>query len=47
MTDFAAIEFLLNHQLHLSAAAGGYNMENHHHALFDAEDCAAIALKLL
>ncbi len=38
---------LPSHQLHLSAAACGYNMENHHHALADAEACAAIALKLL
>lgn len=36
-----------SHQLHLSAAACGYNMENHHHALADAETCAAIALKIL
>lgn len=36
-----------SHQLHLSAAACGYVMENHHHALADAEACAAIALKLL
>lgn len=35
------------HQLHVAAAACGYNMENHHHALADAEACAAIALKLL
>lgn len=38
---------LPSHQLHLSAAACGYNMENHHHALADAEACAAIALKIL
>ncbi len=38
---------LPSHQLHISAAACGYNMENHHHALADAEACAAIALKLL
>lgn len=38
---------LPSHQLHLSAAACGYNLENHHHALADAEACAAIALKLL
>ncbi len=38
---------LPSHQLHLSAAACGFNMENHHHALADAEACAAIALKLL
>lgn len=36
-----------SHQLHLSAAACGYNMEKHHHALADAEACAAIALKIL
>lgn len=35
------------HQLHVAAAACGYNMENHHHAFADAEACAAIALKLL
>lgn len=36
-----------NHQLHTVAAACGFNLENHHHALADAEACAAIALKLL
>lgn len=36
-----------SHQLHLSAAACGYNMKNHHNALADAEACAAIALMLL
>ena len=38
---------LRSHQLHLSAAACGYEMENHHHALADAEACAAIAMKIL
>ena len=38
---------LPNHQLHTVAAACGYDLENHHHALADAEACAAIALKLL
>lgn len=38
---------LRSHQLHLSAAACGYDMENHHHALCDAEACAAIALRIL
>ena len=38
---------LTNHHLHTEAAAFGYNLENHHHALADAEACAAIALKLL
>ena len=38
---------LPNHQLHTVAAACGYDLENHHHALSDAEACAAIALYLL
>lgn len=38
---------LPNHQLHTVAAACGYNLKNHHHALADAEACAAIALYLL
>ena len=38
---------LPNHQLHTVAGACGYDLENHHHALADAEACAAIALKLL
>lgn len=38
---------LPNHQLHTVAAACGYNLENHHHALADAEACVAIALKIL
>lgn len=36
-----------SHQLHLSAAACCYNMENHHNALADAEACAWIAMTLL
>lgn len=36
-----------NHQLHTVAAACGYCLEHHHHALADAEACAAIALQLL
>ncbi|MDE5870581.1 MAG: 3'-5' exonuclease [Muribaculaceae bacterium] len=35
------------HQLHVVAAACGYDLANHHHALADAEACAAIALKIL
>lgn len=35
-----------NHQLHTVAAACGYDLEHHHHALADAEACAIIALKL-
>ena len=38
---------LPNHQLHTVAGACGYDLENHHHALADAEACAAIALELL
>ncbi len=35
------------HQLLIVAAACGYDLANHHHALADAEACAAIALKIL
>lgn len=38
---------LENHQLHTVSAACGFCLENHHHALADAEACAAIAIKLL
>lgn len=38
---------LPNHQLHTVAAACGYNLTLHHHALADAEACAAIALNIL
>lgn len=38
---------LENHQLHTVAAACGHDMRNHHHALADAEACAAIALAIL
>lgn len=38
---------LSNHQLHTVAEACGYCHENHHHALADAEACAAIALEIL
>ena len=38
---------LPNHQLHTVAEACGYNLENHHHALADAEACAAIAMEIL
>lgn len=36
-----------NHQLHTIAKLCGYNIENHHHALADAEACAHIALEIL
>ena len=38
---------LPNHQLQTVAAACGFELLNHHHALADAEACAAIALQLL
>jgi DNA polymerase-3 subunit epsilon len=36
-----------NHELPTVAAACGFNLENHHHALADAEACAHIAMKIL
>ena len=38
---------LPNHQLHTVAEACGYHLENHHHALADAEACAWIAREIL
>lgn len=38
---------LPNHQLQTVALACGCKLERHHHALADAEACAAIALRLL
>lgn len=38
---------LPNHQLHTVAARCGYRLDNHHHALADAEACAWIARKIL
>ena len=38
---------LENHQLQTVADACGFQMENHHHALADAEACAWIARELL
>jgi len=38
---------LENHQLHTVAAAYGYCLEDHHHALADAEACAWIAREIL
>ena len=38
---------LPNHQLHTVSAACGYPLENHHHALADAEACARIAMMIL
>ena len=39
--------WLPNHQLQTVAAACGFDLTRHHHALADAEACAAIAVKLL
>ena len=36
-----------HHNLDIIAEHCGYNLENHHHALADAEACAAIALEIL
>ena len=38
---------LPNHQLHTVAAACGFMLEKHHHALADAEACAWIAREIL
>jgi DNA polymerase-3 subunit epsilon len=38
---------LENHQLQTVAAACGYDLQNHHHALADAESCAWIAIEIL
>lgn len=38
---------LPNHQLQTVAAACGYDLVQHHHALADAEACARIALEIL
>jgi DNA polymerase-3 subunit epsilon len=39
--------YLENHQLQTVAAECGYQLENHHHALADAEACAWIAREIL
>ena len=38
---------LPNHQLQTVAAACGYDLTHHHHALADAEACAHIAIQIL
>ena len=35
---------LPNHQLHTVSAACGYALDNHHHALADAEACSSVCL---
>lgn len=42
-----AFPYLKNHQLHTVAAACGFQLDKHHHALADAEACAWIARKIL
>jgi DNA polymerase-3 subunit epsilon len=42
-----AFPHLPNHKLPTVAAHVGFDFRNHHHALADAEACAAIALALL
>ncbi len=37
---------LPNHKLHTVAQYVGFTLENHHHALADAEACAVIAMKV-
>lgn len=41
------LKHLPNHQLHTVAEDCGYILNDHHHALADAEACAEIALQLL
>lgn len=43
----AKLPHLINHKLNTVAAHVGYSLNNHHHALADAEACAAIARVLL
>jgi len=38
---------LPNHKLHTVAANCGFDLKNHHHALADAEACAAITMKIM
>ena len=35
------------HTLNVISARCGYDLTNHHHALADAEACAAIAIEIL
>jgi DNA polymerase-3 subunit epsilon len=40
-------ELLPNHQLPTVTAHCGYDLKKHHHALFDAEACAKIAIQIV
>ena len=42
-----AFPHTVNHQLHTISKLCGYHLENHHHALADAEACAWIAKEIL
>ena len=42
-----AFPHAVNHQLHNISKLCGYRLENHHHALADAEACAWIAREIL
>ena len=42
-----AFPHLQNHQLHTVSAEVGFILENHHHALADAQACAMIAINIL
>ena len=42
-----AFRYLANHQLQTVAAECGFHLEQHHHALADAEACAWIAREIL
>ena len=41
------LRHLTSHRLNIVAKECGFDLEAHHHALADAEACAAIALKIL
>lgn len=45
-TSLRAMPDLENHKLDTVAASCGFLMDHHHHALNDAEACAAIAIRL-
>ena len=47
MASRRAFPFAQNHKLDTIAALCGYDLQHHHHALADAEACAAIALQIL
>ena len=42
-----AVKTLVDYKLHTVAAYCGFDLQNHHHALYDAEACAQIALKIM